>query len=122
MVNSAAHLYGDHPYDTASYPAENPFVAFFTGGEGWHNWHHKYPYDYATSEYGGMVQYNPGKAAIDFCCWLGLAKNTKRATAAWAHGRARRDKEAAAGIAPPTLNRRPWEKENVVAAVDKKTE
>merc|ERR1711988_2024312 len=25
-VNSAAHLYGDHPYDPKSWPAENPFV------------------------------------------------------------------------------------------------
>ena len=26
-VNSAAHLWGDHPYDTKSWPAENPFVS-----------------------------------------------------------------------------------------------
>jgi stearoyl-CoA desaturase (delta-9 desaturase) len=26
LVNSAAHLYGDHPYDVLSYPAENPYV------------------------------------------------------------------------------------------------
>ena len=108
MVNSAAHLYGDHPYDTLSYPAENPLVAWVTGGEGWHNWHHKYPYDYATSEFGGLAQYNPGKAAIDVFCALGLASNPKRATAAWAHGRARRDKDAANGIKPPTVERRPW--------------
>jgi len=48
LVNSAAHLYGDHPYDTLFYPAENPFVAWFAVGEGWHNWHHKYPFDYAA--------------------------------------------------------------------------
>ena len=46
-VNSAAHLYGDHPYDPASWPAENPLVSLGALGEGWHNWHHKYPFDYA---------------------------------------------------------------------------
>jgi len=109
LVNSAAHLYGDHPYDTASYPAENPVVAFLSGGEGWHNWHHKYPYDYATSEFGGFVQYNPGKFFIDTACFLGLASNCKRATAAWAMGRARRDKDLAAGIPLPQQLPRSWE-------------
>jgi len=46
LVNSAAHLYGDHPYDVLSYPAENPIVSWCAVGEGWHNWHHKYPFDY----------------------------------------------------------------------------
>jgi len=46
LVNSAAHLYGDHPYDVMSYPSENPYVSFMAIGEGWHNWHHKYPFDY----------------------------------------------------------------------------
>merc|ERR1712216_393456 len=35
LVNSAAHLYGDHPYDVVSYPSENPYVSFFAVGEGW---------------------------------------------------------------------------------------
>lgn len=122
MVNSAAHLYGDHPYDTTSYPAENPFVAWVTGGEGWHNWHHKYPYDYATSEFGGLAQYNPGKSAIEFFCWTGLAKNPKRATAAWAHGRARRDADRKKGIPIQTLGRRPWEKPQENQTVIKKEE
>lgn len=109
LVNSAAHLYGDHPYDTASYPAENPVVAFLSGGEGWHSWHHKYPYDYAASEFGFMIQYNAGKAFIDLMCMLGLASNRKRATAAWAMGRARRDKDLANGVPLPRALPRPWE-------------
>jgi hypothetical protein len=74
LVNSAAHLYGDHPYDPASHPAENPLVSLFTLGEGWHNWHHKYPFDYAASEYGVSRQFNPTKLFIDTCCLLGLAR------------------------------------------------
>jgi len=114
LVNSAAHLYGDHPYDTASYPAENPFVAFCSVGEGWHNWHHKYPFDYAASEYGVSSQYNPSKLLIDFMAALGLVWDRKRATAAWAMGRARRDRDLAAGILLPQAPPRPWEKKNTV--------
>ena len=83
-VNSAAHLYGDHPYDTASWPAENPLVSVCALGEGWHNWHHKYPFDYAASEFGIDKQFNPTKLFIDTCIFLGLASEPKRATGAWA--------------------------------------
>lgn len=38
LVNSAAHFFGDHPYDQTSWPAENPVVAALSIGEGWHNW------------------------------------------------------------------------------------
>jgi stearoyl-CoA desaturase (delta-9 desaturase) len=109
LVNSAAHLNGDHPYDVLSYPAENPFVSWFAIGEGWHNWHHKYPYDYACSEFGVSVQYNPSKLLIDFFAALGLVWGRKRATTAWARGRARRDEMEAQGIPLPKLITRPWD-------------
>ena len=80
---SAAHLYGDHPYDPKSWPAENPLVSLAAIGEGWHNWHHKYPFDYAASEYGISKQFNPTKLFIDTCIALGLASSPKRATGAW---------------------------------------
>ena len=82
-VNSAAHLWGDRPYDPSSNPAENMWVAIGAMGEGWHNWHHKYPYDYATSEHGVFKQYNPTKLFIDTCVFCGLAWDCKRATGAW---------------------------------------
>ena len=72
LVNSAAHLYGSHPYDASINPAENKLVAFFAVGEGWHNWHHTFPYDYAASEFGADHQYNPTKIFIDVCAWFGL--------------------------------------------------
>ena len=52
-------------------------------GEGWHNWHHKYPYDYATSEHGIFSQYNPTKLFIDTGAMLGVIWDRKRATSAW---------------------------------------
>lgn len=92
MVNSAAHFYGDHPYDPNSWPAENPLVSLGALGEGWHNWHHKYPFDYAASEYGITKQFNPTKLLIDVCCYFGLASDRKRATGAWSKLKAMRDK------------------------------
>ena len=91
-VNSAAHLYGDHPYDPKSWPAENPLVSVMAIGEGWHNWHHKYPFDYAASEFGISKQFNPTKLFIDMCIFLGLASNPKRATGAWKKNRENREK------------------------------
>jgi stearoyl-CoA desaturase (delta-9 desaturase) len=109
LVNSAAHLYGDHPYDVLSYPAENPMVSWFAVGEGWHNWHHKYPFDYAASEFGVSSQYNPSKLVIDSLAFFGLVWGRKRGTAAWALGRARRDRDEANGIPLPKALPRPWE-------------
>ena len=91
-VNSAAHLYGDHPYDPKSWPAENPLVSVMAIGEGWHNWHHKYPFDYAASEFGIGKQFNPTKLFIDTCIFFGLASNPKRATGAWKKNRENREK------------------------------
>ena len=93
LVNSAAHLYGDHPYDDSIYSAENPIVSVLAVGEGWHNWHHKYPFDYAASEFGVSRQFNPTKFMIDLWCMMGLASNRKSAKSAWNH--LKRKKEAA---------------------------
>jgi len=116
LVNSAAHLYGDHPYDVLSYPAENPFVSLCSVGEGWHNWHHKYPYDYAASEFGISSQFNPSKLFIDVAASLGLVWDRKRASSAWAMNRARRDRDLAAGIPLPKPAPRPWEKDELKKA------
>jgi stearoyl-CoA desaturase (delta-9 desaturase) len=83
-VNSLAHLYGDRPYDENSNPAENWFVSVVAVGEGWHNWHHKYPYDYAASEFGISSQWNPSKLFIDTMAKTGMVWGRKRATKAWA--------------------------------------
>jgi stearoyl-CoA desaturase (Delta-9 desaturase) len=97
MVNSAAHLYGDHPYDPTMWPAENPLVSVVAIGEGWHNWHHRYPYDYAASEFGISQQFNPTKAFIDFFAAIGMVTNRKRATGAWAKLKESRARDEANG-------------------------
>jgi len=84
LVNSAAHIYGDRPYDVKSHPSENFTVALASLGEGWHNWHHKYAFDYAASEFGVGFQFNPTKLIIDFGAALGQVYDRRRATGIWA--------------------------------------
>lgn len=78
MINSVAHMYGSHPYDPKSNPAESPVASFFALGEGWHNYHHAFPSDYATSEFGWHEQWNPTRLFIDICATLGLVWDRKR--------------------------------------------
>lgn len=74
-VNSLAHLLGSKPYDKSINPSENFSVVLMTGGEGFHNFHHTFPQDYATSELG--MSLNPSKWIIDICAMLGLAYDLK---------------------------------------------
>ncbi|XP_032409063.1 stearoyl-CoA desaturase b [Xiphophorus hellerii] len=76
LVNSAAHMWGNRPYDKTINPRENPLVAISAIGEGFHNYHHTFPFDYATSEFGCKI--NITTAFINLMCVLGLANDRKR--------------------------------------------
>lgn len=76
FVNSAAHMWGDRPYRRTIGARENPFVSFAAFGEGFHNFHHSFPYDYSTSELGWKL--NPTKVFIDLMAILGLAYDLKK--------------------------------------------
>jgi stearoyl-CoA desaturase (Delta-9 desaturase) len=43
LVNSLAHVFGRRAYDTDDTSRNSLLVALLTGGEGWHNNHHRYP-------------------------------------------------------------------------------
>ncbi|XP_060077754.1 stearoyl-CoA desaturase 5-like [Ylistrum balloti] len=75
LVNSAAHMWGSRPYDKTINPANNLAVVFSAAGEGFHNYHHVFPQDYATSEYG--LRFNITTMFIDFMAFLGLASDRK---------------------------------------------
>lgn len=73
-INSFAHLYGAQPYDVAVRPRENLFVSLVCGGEGWHNYHHTFPWDYRASEHGFV---NFTTVFIRWCAQLGWASDLK---------------------------------------------
>ncbi|XP_064418724.1 stearoyl-CoA desaturase b [Latimeria chalumnae] len=76
LVNSAAHMYGNRPYDKFINPRENRFVAVGALGEGFHNYHHTFPYDYSTSEFG--CRFNITTCFINTMYSLGLASDCKK--------------------------------------------
>lgn len=76
LVNSAAHMWGMKPYDKRINPAENMFVVISAIGEGYHNYHHTFPQDYATSEFGWEINFTTG--FIDLMCYLGLAYDRRK--------------------------------------------
>jgi stearoyl-CoA desaturase (delta-9 desaturase) len=43
LVNSLAHVFGRRSYDTDDTSRNSMMIALLTGGEGWHNNHHRYP-------------------------------------------------------------------------------
>ena len=43
-INSIAHVWGRRVYETSDTSRNNALLAVITGGEGWHNNHHRYPW------------------------------------------------------------------------------
>jgi stearoyl-CoA desaturase (delta-9 desaturase) len=82
-VNSVVHAWGCRPYNPSHLTTENGWVSVFAIGEGWHNWHHAFPWDYAAAELGALSQFNPTKMFIDAMVFLGMASDRKRALDAW---------------------------------------
>lgn len=86
-VNSIVHFdyFGNpSPYDESEPPSESGLVSFLAIGEGWHSWHHAYPFDYAAAELGSIEQYNPTKIFIDMCHKFGLIGKRKTGQRMWA--------------------------------------
>ena len=77
-VNSVAHTFGHRPFRKNIKPTENVFVSLIGAGEGWHNWHHTYPYDYAASDEGILLRWNPTKLFIDILGFFGQTYDHKR--------------------------------------------
>ncbi|KYN43687.1 Acyl-CoA desaturase [Trachymyrmex septentrionalis] len=72
-VNSVAHIWGSRPYDAHINPTENLFVNYATVGEGYHNYHHVFPWDYKASEFNNFVTTN----LIKFFSKIGWAYDLK---------------------------------------------
>ncbi len=73
LVNSVAHLYGRRPYDEQSTARDNGLLAFITNGEGYHNFHHKFPADFRNGV--RWYQWDPTKWLILALHRVGLARN-----------------------------------------------
>jgi stearoyl-CoA desaturase (delta-9 desaturase) len=76
FINSLAHMWGKQPYTDENTARDSFWLALLTYGEGYHNFHHIFQYDYRNGV--KWWQFDPTKWLILSLSWLGLTKNLKR--------------------------------------------
>jgi stearoyl-CoA desaturase (delta-9 desaturase) len=76
FINSLAHYWGRQPYTSENTARDNDVLALLTYGEGYHNFHHIFQWDYRNGI--RWWQYDPTKWWISFCSFVGLASDLKR--------------------------------------------
>ena len=76
FINSLAHYWGRQPYTSQNTARDNDVLAFFTYGEGYHNFHHIFASDYRN----GLQwwQWDPTKWLIAGLSYVGLTSNLRR--------------------------------------------
>ena len=79
FINSLAHIWGRRPYTDENTARDNDLLAVFTYGEGYHNYHHLFQYDYRNGI--RWYQIDPTKWLIAGLSYVGLTKNLKRCDA-----------------------------------------
>ena len=76
-VNSVAHMWGSTPYNPKISSRQSALTSIVAVGEGWHNYHHTYPYDYRASEFNWNNEWNPTTLLLDSLSSVGLVWNKK---------------------------------------------
>ena len=79
LINSACHTIGRQPYSTRCSARDSFLLALFTGGEGYHNFHHEFQHDYRNGV--KPWQWDPTKWLIWSLSKLGLTSGLRRAPA-----------------------------------------
>ncbi|KAF9494671.1 hypothetical protein BDN71DRAFT_974645 [Pleurotus eryngii] len=77
LVNSLAHWHGLQPYSDEDTSKTNLIVAFLVAGEGNHNYHHAFPFDYRSDP--SPFAWDPSKWLIAGLRKLGFVKRLRRA-------------------------------------------
>ena len=75
LINSAAHIWGRQPYSNSNTARDNTFLALLTYGEGYHNYHHTFQWDYRNGN--RWWHYDPTKWLIRFLSIAGITKGLK---------------------------------------------
>jgi stearoyl-CoA desaturase (delta-9 desaturase) len=76
LINSYAHLVGTRDFDDTSSARDHWLGAILTNGEGYHNFHHRFPNDYRNGY--RWYHWDPSKWMIYTLSRLGWAWNLKR--------------------------------------------
>lgn len=75
-INSIAHTFGDRPHDQHSSARDHWLGVLLTNGEGYHNFHHRFPRDYRNGV--RWYHWDPTKWLIWMLARLGLASDLNR--------------------------------------------
>ncbi len=75
-INSLCHMIGSRPYSTSHSARDSWVAAIFTMGEGYHNYHHEFQWDYRNGV--KPWQLDPSKWIIWFLSKVGLTGDLKR--------------------------------------------
>lgn len=75
-INSVCHVFGKKNFSEKQTARDNWFTAFFTFGEGYHNFHHTFPADYRNGI--RFYHYDPTKWLIYLLAKVGLASELKK--------------------------------------------
>ena len=76
FINSLCHTLGSQPYSDRCSAKDSWFMALFTFGEGYHNFHHKFQHDYRNGV--KPWQFDPTKWCIRVLEKLKLVSNLRR--------------------------------------------
>jgi len=76
LINSLAHYWGRRPYTIENTARDNDLLAFLTYGEGYHNYHHLFQWDYRNGV--RWWQYDPTKWLIASLSWVGITRELRR--------------------------------------------
>lgn len=89
IVSIDANMTKRPVYCRTMYPAENVGVSIMAVGEGWHNYHHVFPWDYKAAELGSYST-NITTALIDLMAKIGWAYDLKSVSPEMIKSRVRR--------------------------------
>lgn len=76
LINSAAHRWGKQPYSLRNSARDNALLAFITYGEGYHNYHHAFQWDYRNGI--RWWHWDPTKWLIRGLSLVGLTRGLRR--------------------------------------------
>lgn len=76
FINSLCHTIGKRPYNSGNSARDSAIMAFFTCGEGYHNYHHAFQHDYRNGV--KPWQFDPTKWMIWVLSKLGLVTDLRR--------------------------------------------
>lgn len=78
FINSLCHFIGRQPYSREHSARDSAVMAVLAFGEGYHNYHHSFPFDYRNGI--KAWHFDPAKWLISLFARLGLATDLRRAS------------------------------------------